>query len=220
MPLHWRSYASQSRQLWSLLEDVLVEVGPDGHRLFARGRWGDIEVTDRSAVVRDALSRMSLGPVALENISVLRENFLRWRQGLSEPCAEWDRLNHALVSLGGYVVPSLGHEDASGPLLSVVAQGPDAVFTLPVIRDGVPVCLRRWASIQVLHHEPTLVGLGAPYRVVLHRAPAQAIGEALLKVCSSSIPQLAATLNLDRLVVADIVAYLIGAGVVFSYPET
>jgi hypothetical protein len=213
--MHWGSYAPQSRQLWSLLEDVRVEVGPE-EQLYVRGRWGGVEVTDRSPVVREALSRMSLGPVSLENISALYGNFMLWRQGLAEPCDEWDRLQLALGSLGGYVVPSLGHEDASGPLLSVVAQTPDAVFALPALREDEPIHLRPWATIQVLQGEPALVCPGAPYRVVLHRTTARAIGETLLRICMSSIPQLSAILGLDRRLVADIVAYLIGAGVVFS----
>jgi hypothetical protein len=191
-------------------------LAPDGQRLFVHGRWGDVEVTDRSEVVQEALSRMSLGPVSLENISALYDNFVRWRLGFVEPCEEWDRLHEALDTLGGYVVASLGHADASGPLLSAVAERPDAVFALPMVLDDEPIGVRPRATILHVNDELALVCPAAPYRVVLHRAPTLTVAQALLTQCPATIAQLADTQGLDRRLVADIVAYLIGAGIVFS----
>ena len=55
-------------RLWSLSEDVLVETGHGGDTLVAFTRWGEIRIEDGSVAVREALSRMSLGPVAVVNL--------------------------------------------------------------------------------------------------------------------------------------------------------
>src|ERR1700688_1244031 len=54
-------------ELWSLREDVTVELGPGDSPLRLRGRWGEVIVERPSPVVREALQRMRLGPISLEN---------------------------------------------------------------------------------------------------------------------------------------------------------
>lgn len=206
------SQLPHGRPLWSLLEDVLVEPAAGGH-LAVRGRWGEIEVADRSDLVRDALNRMSLGPVSLENVPPLHENFVSWRDGSFTTCAHWRRLKRTLDQLGGYVVASLGHEDGSGPLVSAIAVAPDVVFTWPTVRETEPIHPWPDTTIETINAEQALVRPGAPYQVVLHRSPAQVIAKALLDA-PASVADLAGALDLDRPLVADIVGYLIGAGVV------
>ena len=59
--------ARQRCELWSLREDVNVEMELDQGPVRLRGRWGDIIVQEPSRLVREALGRMRLGPVSLEN---------------------------------------------------------------------------------------------------------------------------------------------------------
>ncbi|GAB2840399.1 hypothetical protein [Lentzea nigeriaca] len=208
------SHVPSGRPLWSLLEDVVVDNDVDGRALTVRGRWGDIVVADPNPVVREALRRMTLGPVALENIWPLNENFARWKAG-SGPCAEWQRLKRTLDQLGGVVVPSLGHLDGAGPILSVIAVAHDAIFTLPHVDEDQPVRLRPEAVIEGLNGDQVLVVPGLRYQVVLHREPATAVAKALL-AGDTTIAEISDSLQLDRPVVADVVAYLTGAG--FTQP--
>ena len=168
-------------------------------------------------VVREALRRMTLGPVALENIWPLNENFARWKAGIG-PCTEWQRLKQTLDQLGGVVVPSLGHVDGAGPILSVIAVAHDAVFTLPPIGDDEPVRLRPEAVIEGLNGDQVLVVPGLRYQVVLHREPASAVAKAML-AADTTIAEISDSLQLDRPVVADVVAYLAGAGFTWSSPS-
>src|SRR5436190_15329463 len=84
-------------RLWSLREDVLVEVAPDGDHLVVFTRWGEIRIEDTSPMVREALRRMSLGPVAVENLPALRESYRLWRSGRTDASVEpWRRLSRVL----------------------------------------------------------------------------------------------------------------------------
>jgi hypothetical protein len=217
VPAERLSHVPAGRPLWSLLEDAVVDQSIDGEALTVRGRWGDIVVANPNPVVREALRRMTLGPVALENIWPLNENFARWKAGIG-PCTEWQRLKQTLDQLGGVVVPSLGHVDGAGPILSVIAVAHDAVFTLPPIGDHQPVRLRPEAVIEGLNGDQVLVVPGLRYQVVLHREPAPAVAKALL-AADTTIAEISDSLQLDRPVVADVVAYLAGAGFTWSSPS-
>jgi hypothetical protein len=205
-----QSHIPAGRPLWSLLEDAIVDEGTE--HLTVHGRWGAIEIADTSPLVREALHRMSLGPVALENISVLHENFVRWKTG-SGPCLVWRKLKNTLDLLGGCVVPSLGLDDGAGPILSVVAVTRDAVFTLPHIDDDEVVTMRPRTEIERLNGDQALACPGLAYQVILHSAPATEIAKSLLNT-SATITQVAESLQVERTLVADVVAYLAGAGLV------
>lgn len=205
-----QSHIPAGRPLWSLLEDAIVDEGTE--HLTVHGRWGAIEIADTSPLVREALHRMSLGPVALENISVLHENFVRWKTG-SGPCLVWRKLKNTLDLLGGCVVPSLGLDDGAGPILSVVAVTRDAVFTLPHIDDDEVVTMRPRTEIERLNGDQALACPGLAYQVILHSAPATEIAKSLLDT-SATIAQVAEALQVERTLVADVVAYLAGAGLV------
>lgn len=205
-----QSHIPTGRPLWSLLEDAFVDEGSEG--LTVHGRWGAIEIADTSPLVREALHRMSLGPVALENISALHENFVRWKTG-SGPCLVWRKLKNTLDLLGGCVVPSLGLDDGAGPILSVVAVTRDAVFTLPHIEDDEVVTMRPRTEIERLNGDQALACPGLAYQVILHSAPATEIAKSLLGT-ETTIAQAAEALQVERTLVADVVAYLAGAGLV------
>ena len=156
-----QSHVPTGRPLWSLLEDAFVDEGSE--HLTVHGRWGAIEIDDTSPLVREALHRMSLGPVALENISALHDNFVRWKTG-GGPCLIWRKLKNTLDQLGGCVVPSLGLNDGAGPILSLVAVNGDAVFTLPHIGDEDVVGLRPRTDIERLNGDQALSCPGLPIR--------------------------------------------------------
>ncbi|HEX6340533.1 hypothetical protein [Umezawaea sp.] len=206
------SYFPSGRPLFSLLEDTSVSA--DGHGLTVHGRWGDIDVSDDSPLVREALNRMSLGPVSLENIPVLFAEFDRWRTG---GCAgtEWSRLKLTLDELGGVVVPSLGLHDGAGPILSLVAVVSDAVFPWPRIEEDDPIEVAREARIEDVDGDQVLVCPGPPYVVVLHRPPAPGIAKQLLDG-RTTVTEVAGRLQVDRSTVADVVAYLASAGFILS----
>jgi hypothetical protein len=205
-----QSHVPVGRPLWSLLEDVFVDEGAE--TLTVHGRWGAIEIADTSPLVREALHRMSLGPVALENISALHENFVRWKTG-SGPCLIWRKLKNTLDQLGGCVVPSLGLNDGAGPILSVVAVTRDAVFTLPHVADDEVVGMRAGTEIERLNGDQALACPGMPYQVILHSAPATEIAKSLLDG-DTTIAQIAEALQVEDTLVADVVAYLAGAELV------
>ncbi len=54
--------------MWSLREDVQVTVEPADGPVLLRTRWGDVAIERPSPSVREALHRMSLGPISLENV--------------------------------------------------------------------------------------------------------------------------------------------------------
>ncbi|MET9229875.1 hypothetical protein [Lentzea sp. NPDC003310] len=205
-----QSHVPAGRPLWSLLEDAFVDEGAE--HLAVHGRWGVIEIADTSPLVREALHRMSLGPVALENISALHENFVRWKSG-SGPCLIWRKLKNTLDQLGGCLVPSLGLNDGAGPILSLVAVTRDAVFALPHIGDDEVVTMRPGTEVERLNGDQALTCPGLAYQAILHSAPATEIAKSLLHT-ESTINQLAGSLQVDRTLVADVVAYLAGADLV------
>ncbi|SDH51288.1 hypothetical protein SAMN05216553_12559 [Lentzea fradiae] len=207
-----QSHVPAGRPLWSLLEDAFVDEGAE--HLTVHGRWGAIEIADTSPLVREALHRMSLGPVALENISALHENFVRWKTG-SGPCLVWRKLKNTLDQLGGCLVPSLGLDDGAGPILSVVAVTRDAVFGLPHISADQPVTMRRGTEIERLNGDQALACAGQQYQVILHNAPATEIAKWLLDT-ETTVASVAEALHLEKALVSDVVAYLAGAGLVVT----
>ncbi|HKB31577.1 MAG TPA: hypothetical protein VKD26_12175, partial [Streptosporangiaceae bacterium] len=60
--------APGGHELWSLREDVQVELAPGDGPVLLRSRWGDVRVQRPSPVVREAIHRMRLGPISLENV--------------------------------------------------------------------------------------------------------------------------------------------------------
>jgi SagB-type dehydrogenase family enzyme len=198
-------------RLWSLGEDVLVEVAPGGDHLVALTQWGEIRIDDASDVIRESLARMSLGPVSVENLPVLRDSFLRWRGGNQvQPTEPWVRFRRVLETLGNSVVQSLGFEHESGPALSVVPVSRQARFWLPKEIGPRPVRLSRFTSLRVDRGVRVLESPLAHHRVLLHRPLAGWVVGSLAG--SVTIPELAELLGQPQPVVAEIVAYLVSSG--------
>lgn len=202
------------RPLWSLHEEAHIVVDAQDERLvtvatqWAAG-WAGVELRDVGPTAREVLRRMSLGPVALENVPGLGESYANWRNGVGD-CSPWRRVKEMLDRLGGWVVPSLAVHDRGGPILSLAATGPDAVFVLDHLDLTAQCRAREGSTVTMVAGEAVLAGPGARYRAVLHRASARSVAEALL-AGPASVDEMSVRLDLPRSLVADVVAYLGGA---------
>ncbi|CAM4151273.1 SagB family peptide dehydrogenase [Nocardiopsis rhodophaea] len=198
------SYPSPVRRLHSLLEDTLIEEGVGGS-LVAVTRWGDIRLERPGAAVRELLHRMTLGPVDADNV-VGREDG-----------AERAELRRLLDTLGGCVVHSLGVDSEAGPVLSAEPLARQAVFSSapPPAKGDRPVRLSRFATIRSAEGRLVVESPLSLHLVVLHRAPAlRVLGEL---GSATTVADIAAALaDLPAELVAEVAAYLAGAGMVVS----
>lgn len=191
-----------SRRLWSLREDVLVELGDD--ELVAITPWGEIHLHQPEPWVRESLRRMSLGPVSLINV------MQSWRRA-PDDCHEWRSLGAVLDMLRGSVVQSLAARDAHAPVLSAVPLTRGARFAIGDVPVDTPIRLSRFAAMR---NDGGLV-LESPlaqYRVVLHRP----VGAALVAALGSAttITEAGAVAGVDLDTTADVMCYLVAAGMV------
>lgn len=199
--------------LWSLSEDVLVEIGPGGDHLVAFTQWGEIRLDDASPPVRESLQRMCLGPVAVDNLPMVGDGHQPWRDSCGDSGEPWSRISQVLERLGSCVVQSLGLDDKSGPVLSVVPVSRQAVFWLPPEVDpSQPIRLSRFVAVRAVDGEMVLESPVSQYRVVLHQPLAGWVTSTLNN--PTTIAALAAQLHVAQPVLADIVAYLVGGGMV------
>ncbi len=204
MHVHSAARVPGRLRLWSLSEDVLVEVARDGGHLVAFTQWGEIRIDDASPLVRDSLQRMCLGPVSVENLPMLGEGH--------EP---WYRIRQVLEKLGCCVVQSLGLDDETGPVLSVTPVSRQARFWLPAEVDTArPIRLSRFVAIRTEGGELVLESPLAQHKVVLHRPLAAWVASSLNG--TTTVAAVAEQLNLAEPVLADIVSYLIGSGMVLE----
>ena len=202
-------------RLWSLNEDVFIEVAPEGDHLVALTQWGEIRIDDAGDVVRESLARMSLGPVSVENLPILRDSFQRWRGGRpANPSEPWARFRTVLERLGSSVVQSLGVEDQAGPVLSVVPISRQARFWLPKEVGRRQVRLSRFASMRVDRGVRVLESPLAHHRVLLHRPLAAWVVGSVDSPTTTA--ELAVLLGQPEPLVAEVVAYLVAAGMMLT----
>jgi SagB-type dehydrogenase family enzyme len=195
--------ARQRCELWSLREDVNVEMEPDEGPVRLRGRWGDIIVQEPSHLVREALGRMRLGPVSLENAI----------SGPVDSTADEQRteLQRLFDRLQPLIIRSLGL--ASGqPLLSVVPLTVHSRFVPVPLAPDIPVRLSTFAELRT---DGNAYGIESPlalHRVLLHRP------EAMLLIGALASPVTPDALVRSRSplgpVTGDALEYLAAAGMV------
>jgi SagB-type dehydrogenase family enzyme len=158
-----------AHELWSLREDVDVELGPAGGAARLRSPWGEFTIARPSPPVREALHRMRLGPVSLENIPGAETQS-------NEDSGQWQRLLQVLEHLQPLIVRSLRLVTGQ-PLLSVVPLTPRSVFRPATLPSDAPVRLSAFAELRTDGREYRLESSLALHRVLLHRAEAiQLIG--------------------------------------------
>jgi SagB-type dehydrogenase family enzyme len=192
-------------ELWSLREDVSVESGPGEGPLRLRGRWGDVTVRQPSGVVREALTRMSLGPVSLENVM--------GGSGSGAVQAQREHLYQVLEHLEPLIIRSLRLESGD-PLLSVVPLAVHSQFRPAPLEAGVPVRLSAYAQLRTDGREASIESPLALHRVVLHRAEAVRLIAPLISPITPA-GYVAAVSPLD-LLVPDVLEYLAAAGMVVA----
>ncbi|MFD9948509.1 SagB family peptide dehydrogenase [Nonomuraea sp. NPDC059023] len=144
--------------LWSFREDVYLDFQEKG--LALSGRWGDRWLPMPAPPVVEALRRMCLGPISLENV-ITR-------------AADAKALNRILVQLHPMVIRSYG-PDKGQALLSVVPMSAQARFRPAPLRLEAPVRLSRFVSIASDGRDWRMESPLCLHRVVLHHAQAMSL---------------------------------------------
>ena len=203
-------------RLWSLTEDVLIEVGPGGTHLVAFSQWGEVRIDGTSPVVCESLLRLGLGPMSVENLPVVRAAPAQaGGPRVDESTEGWRQFERVLDRLGNCVVQSLGLDDEGGPVLSVVPVSRQARFERPpVVAAERPVRLSRFAAIRAGDGELVVESPVASHRVVLHRPTAVRVVGELGR--PRTVADLATRLTTPEPVLTDVLAYLVAAGVVVT----
>lgn len=194
-------------ELWSLREDVSVEMEPGGGPVRLRGRWGDVVVQQPSPLVREALSRMRLGPVSLENAI---GGAVQDSDGDSAD-GQRAELYHVFDRLQPLIIRSL--RLASGrPLLSVVPLTVRSRFRPVPLAADVPIRLSTFAELRTDGNAYYLESPLALHRVLLHRAEAMA----LIGLLAAPVRPAALEAGLTPIgpVALDALEYLAAAGMV------
>jgi SagB-type dehydrogenase family enzyme len=156
---HGNDGSRRRSELWSLREDVEVEQNDHDNILRIRSRWGTVTIQRPSGTVRDALYRMTLGPVSLDNVTGAGNDTERMQ------------LDQVLRQLQPLIIRSLGLETGQ-PLLSVVPMTPRARFRAVSLPPDVPVRLSTYAELRANGTEYVLESPLSLHRVLLHRAEA------------------------------------------------
>lgn len=186
------------RQLWSLREDVLVEVDPETGRVVVFNTWGETDLGAVSPAARSLLQRMTLGPVSLDNVLVT-----------DEERAEAGRL---IDRLGDCVVGSLGLEDTGQLLLSAIPLVRQVRFPLRPVDPEAPIRLSRFAAVRSATDGLRIESALSRHRVVVHQPMAAALISSL--AIPTTVDRLARQHGVTQPVAAAVVAYLVATGMV------
>jgi SagB-type dehydrogenase family enzyme len=192
-------FSDQTIPLWSFREDVAIESTDDGLNILTR--WGEVSVDQPTAATEDSLHRMTLGPVALTNVTDL----------------DWPDLHDVFREVPGCVVRSLGLRNSATPLLSATPVTPKARFELPKLHGKQALRLSRFAFLRDNAGEMTLESPLSHHRVVLHRPLASWVVGALGR--TTTVADVARAVNVAEPLVAEVIAYLIAADMVVCTDE-
>jgi hypothetical protein len=204
------SYVPAGRPLWSLTEEVWIDdPGPDGS-LTVRTPWRTVALA-ADPMVAECLYRMTLGPVALQNVAELAGPYQQWKNGHASECAPaWRRLGRVFDQLAGCVVPALAL-DTDTVVVSAVPLRPVERFCLPAVFPGSSVRLRPGTAV-LGTGTARLVGRTARYRADL---AGPAVGLVLeLGAEPTGVATLCRRTGLATAAVTDVLAYLAGVGLV------
>jgi SagB-type dehydrogenase family enzyme len=218
---HGNAAAPQKRsELWSLREDVSVELEPD-QSVLLRSRWGDVTIHQPSQLVREALRRMRLGPISLKNVVGVREATEAGQTAAAAEAPERQtQLYRVLEQLQPLVVRSLKLESGQ-PLMSVVPITVGARFRPVPLAADVPVRLSVFAGLRTDGREYLLESPLALHRVLLHRPEAAALVASL----ASPVPPAALAAawlaeGTGERLATDVLEYLAAAGMVVPAQAT
>jgi SagB-type dehydrogenase family enzyme len=197
--------------LWSLRDDVSVESESGGGPVRLRGRWGEVVIERPSRLVREALGRMRLGPISLENV-------INGRQADSATAARLRAELHGVFDqLQHLIIRSLRLETGQ-PLLSVVPVTVQSRFRPEPLAADIPIRISAYAWLRTDRNVYYLESPLALHRVVLHRAEAVT----LIASLASPVTPAALTASLASVgeVADDALAYLAAAGMVIQAEST
>jgi SagB-type dehydrogenase family enzyme len=193
----------QSIPLWSFREDVAIESAENGLNILTR--WGEVQLERPTPAIEDSLHRMTLGPVALTNVTDL----------------DWTDLRDVFRRLPGCVVRSLGLRNSATPLLSATPVSQKARFELPKLDRRQPIRLSRFAFLRDGNDngagEMMLESPLSHHRVVLHRPLASWIVGALGRTTTTA--DVARAVNVAEPLAAEIIDYLVAADMVVHSTE-
>jgi SagB-type dehydrogenase family enzyme len=190
---------AETIRLLSLTEDTLLEAGDDGS-LVAITWWAEYEFPGTPEDVRASLDRMALGPVTMANLAVAGRDESRVS------------LRKVLNRLSGSVVHSLALNDGQGPLLSAIPVTQNPAFPVGPLPAARRVRLSRFTSLHADGGTLLAESPGARYKVALTSSPAVVIASSL--AAPKTVDELATTAGVPSAVVADVVSFLVAAGVV------
>lgn len=213
---HGNDSLGSRSELWSLHEDVQVELESGSSSLLLHSRWGDITIQSPSEPVRDALYRMSLGPISLENVAGVLNDVPLGGAEAADAAQSWYsptriQLERVLTRLQPLIIRSLGIETGP-PLLSVVPMTPRSRFRAVPVPPDVPVRLSTYAELRTNGKEYCLESPLSLHRVLLHRAEAISLIGSLGRPITAA--EYVAALPQLSFVAADTLAYLVAAGMV------
>ncbi|WP_239071037.1 hypothetical protein [Streptomyces sp. SID13666] len=198
--------------LWSLREDVLVDMGCDAGPVVLSGRWGELRLHQARPVVREALRRMSLGPISLANVvaEIAAESAVRpsspGRRTADRPAVDAStEILVALHRLQHLVVRSLMLEGSDQLLMSVVPIAQSARYRADTADPRRPVRLSRFAFLRSEGEGFVLESPVSLYRVVLHGPEASWVIGMLGRPVT--VDEIAAAVPLEATVIAEIPNY-------------
>jgi SagB-type dehydrogenase family enzyme len=186
-------------RLWSFRDDVLIEADPDTGAVILHSQWEDTALPPvTEPAIREALRRMSLGPILLENVA--RDQ------------AELAAIERVLERLEHVVIRSIG-VDADRPLISVVPLAPQARFVPTDLDSDRMIRLSRFAVLQSNGSRYHLESPLSLHRVILHETEAVDLIAALGRpVRPGAIA--ASPLSVAGLPTAKLLGYLVAAGMI------
>lgn len=198
-------------ELWSLREDVHVRIESAQSPVLLISEWGNVTIHRPSPEVREALRRMQLGPVSLENVlrSVETPGDGAWDPSHGIPSLT--RLHDALDRLQPLIIRSLGFEHGQ-PLISVVPMTPQARFRPVRLPANSRVRLSVFARLQTDGHEYHVESPLSVHRALLHRPEAIALLGSLGRPVS--VAASASSWPGTESLAADLLAYLAAAEIV------
>ncbi|MBV9446006.1 MAG: SagB family peptide dehydrogenase [Streptosporangiaceae bacterium] len=194
-------------ELWSLREDVQVQPDSGDDLIQLRSHWGDIIIQRPAPVVREALRRMLLGPISLENVIGARNG----PAGHQAAAASLALLHQVLDRLQPLVIRTLGIESGQ-PLLSVVPLTPQSRFRPAPIPTERRVRLSTFAQLGTDGREYRLESPLSLHRVLLHRPEALALLGSLSRPVAAAVSMSAWPYS--QSLAADALAYLAAIGMV------
>jgi SagB-type dehydrogenase family enzyme len=198
------------RELWSLRDDAVADVPADpAEPVLIQSRWGDIRIENAPQQVREALRRMSYGPVSLDHVLPGFGD----RSGGGPLDQRAAQLREALGRLQHVTVRSLAL--AGGLLLSVVPMSAEARFA-PRLPDPDRHWhrLSKFAQLRRADGGLLLESPLAHHGVLLQHPAASRI--AVLLASASNASALAGRQEVPEPHLLEVLAYLQAAGMVVT----